>query len=476
MVLAGVAVVKAPLLAWILIGIAAVIASLELRASSWVFAALAAVGLSRLLVFCGAPAFLNFVHFPIVLGGVVAAFVQGKSSRVTRTIAISLSAFLAFCFLSWALNGGELLRPVLAWLVFSEPFLLVLALSKAPPEPRAASRLWFLVFGIAFLQLPLGIVEWAVLSHGDPDRVQGSFLGQGAGAHVAGAVALVGVLAAVTRAANERAGLRQQGFIALAMAMFFLPILSDAKQVIICFIPAVLVALVSSGRLKVSRLVLPFLILCLGFTAAFRFYRPLQQLGDSEKIEVGLLTKLDAVDLILEGMLRTTGGWLIGVGPGNSVSRIALLTSGAEVMESSPVARLGLKTAPLTREILRANTQNYLSNNSSVWTGVSSWSGLMGDLGLAGLLLYLALNWKLWRALGRQGSWAAAAGKGGLVMAGLLGFVFSWLEEPGFTLLVAAVIGLALAAPARVESARVFAVRENVAPRAARRPLRPQFR
>jgi hypothetical protein len=444
LLVAGVAIVKAPVAAWVVLALAAGAASLELRASSWAFAALAAAGLSRVLVYCGASAFLNFVHFPLVLGAVAAAFMQAKPSRLARSLTVSLTALLAFSFLSWALNGGELLRPVLAWLVFAEPFLLVLALTKAPPEPRAATRLWILVFGIAFLQLPLGILEWIVISHGDPDRVQGTFLNQGAGAHVAGAVALVGVLAAITRAVSARSRLGRQGFIALAMAMFLLPILSDAKQVIICFIPAALIALVSSGSLRLTRLVVPLLMICLGLIAAFRFYKPLQQIGDQGKIEEGLRTKLDSARLIADGVLRTPGGWLAGVGPGNSVSRIALLTSGAEVMETSPVARLGLKTAPLTREILEANAANYLSNNSSVWTGVSSWVGLAGDLGLLGLTLYLILNAKLWFALGRSSSWAAPAAKGAMVMAALLGFVFSWLEEPGFTLMAGLLIGLAL--------------------------------
>jgi hypothetical protein len=80
-----------------------------------------------------------------------------------------------------------------------------------------------------------------------------------------------------------------------------------------------------------------------------------------------------------------------------------------------------------------------------VWTGISSWTALLGDLGLLGLGLYLWMACTLWHCLKVRG-WQTAVAKSALLMSCLLGIIYSWLEEPAFTLLVALVVGLALTA------------------------------
>jgi hypothetical protein len=86
-----------------------------------------------------------------------------------------------------------------------------------------------------------------------------------------------------------------------------------------------------------------------------------------------------------------------------------------------------------------------LFSGSSVWTGISSWIALLGDLGLMGLGLYLWMSWTLWRHLQPiHRHWQTTAAKSVLLMTGLLGLIYSWLEEPAFTLLAALVVGLGL--------------------------------
>jgi hypothetical protein len=81
---------------------------------------------------------------------------------------------------------------------------------------------------------------------------------------------------------------------------------------------------------------------------------------------------------------------------------------------------------------------------SSVSTTVSSWLGLLGDLGPLGLATYLWLCSVVWSALSRIQTGNAAAARAAMIMAGLLGFLFSWLEEPGFILAVTSIMALAL--------------------------------
>jgi hypothetical protein len=112
------------------------------------------------------------------------------------------------------------------------------------------------------------------------------------------------------------------------------------------------------------------------------------------------------------------------------------------------VALLGLGLAPTTQEIWKMGaevSEGWLFSGSSVWTGISSWTALLGDLGLLGLGFYLWMACTLWHCLkGRE--WQTAVAKSALLMSCLLGVIYSWLEEPAFTLLVALVVGLALTA------------------------------
>ena len=57
---------------------------------------------------------------------------------------------------------------------------------------RQEQFLWKLALAIPFLQLPLALWQTLTLGLSDPDLIQGSFVGMGAGHHVAGGIALMG--------------------------------------------------------------------------------------------------------------------------------------------------------------------------------------------------------------------------------------------------------------------------------------------
>lgn len=160
--------------------------------------------------------------------------------------------------------------------------------------------------------------------------------------------------------------------------------------------------------------------------------------------------------LLYEGARGKTSGYgvisgdgfttrtLLGLGPGNSVSRVSLMGMESYVKRQSPVFLLGLTPAPATQEILTLTQSDWLFSASSAWSGISSWLGLFGDLGLVGVAVYLWMCVHIWRALGRVRTWQSQAARASLVMAALLGGIYSWLEEPGFTMVVALLVGLAL--------------------------------
>lgn len=443
--LAGFWIANAPLKAWLLIGALAALALSEIEPIYWVIASILAAVLSRAVVAVGAPHFLNFLHFPLVAGGALVAAWKGRSQQpVALLLGTGLLAFLVVNLISWALNGGETARPLLNWLVLVEPFLLVYALAKAFPDARLRSKIWLLIVTLGAVQVILGLYQWLRVSHGNPDLVQGSFIASGTGAHVAGAVALLGVLVTVSKACTAKQFSERLLLFAVAAPLLGLSVIADAKQVIFCFMPGLLLAILNCTRLRPSQLFAPFAFAGALFYLAFLLYPPLQIIANKSLVSEGLAGKAEGISTIAGMLWHRPGGWLFGLGPGDTVSRVALLTPDANLDTSSSVAALGLKTAPETRQLLAMSASNYIWSSSSVWSPICSWFGLFGDLGLAGVVLYLWIAGVLWRGLGREKNWRSAAAKGSLLMTAALGGVYDWLEEPAFTLLVALITGLAL--------------------------------
>jgi hypothetical protein len=128
---------------------------------------------------------------------------------------------------------------------------------------------------------------------------------------------------------------------------------------------------------------------------------------------------------------------------------------------------LGLGSAYVADQLLAANRRDPIASASSVWSYISSWSGLAGDLGPGGAAIYAAMWLGLLGALARRRSWTADAAGGAIVMALLLGGAFAWLEEPGFMLPVAMMAGVALAPERRLARPRPAAALHRAAQPAA---------
>ena len=451
----AVAIPLAPVAAWGLVAILLGVSCVGLPIHTWVATAVLAAGLSRLFVASGlVPASLNFVHFPLALGAaLLAATRRTPPRRLALSLGLGLAALLLVSLLSWICNGGEILRPLLTWLLFSEPFLLVFALVSAPPSPVAARRLWTLALVLALSQVPLAVSQSLMFSVGD--LVRGTFTGEIGGAHTAGSVALIGALMCMARWMDRPPGSRPgTGWHLAAAGLFLVPVLADAKQAIMAFIPALVPLSSLFSWRRPARVLAPLLLPLVLLVAGVGLNPQMRQTTDWNLAWRGLGGKLHALRVVVPRMLDTPSGLLLGLGPGNTVSRVALLSRGGHVREDSPVYFLELRLSPVTEELLPRKQTEWLWRKSSPWSPISSWIGLFGDLGLIGFGIYLWMAWRLWRGLPQRHAWGVQVAKGCMVMAGLLGLVYSWLEEPGFTLLVATVIGLALST--RRESAIDF--------------------
>ena len=440
----GVSIVAAPLFAWVLAAGAILVLMLSAPPYFWAIAALISATLLRpFTVFGLAPTYVNFFHFPLALiAALLACAKKSSGGPVARNTGIGIVALLFLSILSWLANGGEIVRPFFDWLVFCEPFLVLFAILRSELTPALYRRSWWLLLGIALAQLPLGL--WQAINIGLADEMQGTFMGQGAGAHVAGAVCLVGVMICATRGAMTKSWRAKVCWFVTAALIFTFPVAADANQAIVAGVLGLALALVTCLGINPARLVLPVAAMAAVVYVGYIFYEPLQRIANTELMEEGLAGKIAGMNTVFSGMWRSPTAGLLGLGPGNSVSRVALMTTEADIKTGSPVGLLGLRTAPVTRDVLALTESSYLWRSSSAWSAISSWLGILGDLGPIGLAIYLWMIVKVWRAASGTRMWETSTMKGALLMAALLAVIYSWLEEPGFTLVLALIMGLAL--------------------------------
>jgi len=429
----GVGLVLQPVIPWLVLAGLATVLFLQFPPYLTASAAVVFAVFSRLFVAWGIiPSFLIFFHFPLAL---IAAFVSSLSSarftaRVANRLLTGILTLGLLNFLSWIAYGGEILRPILSWLLFVEPFLVLYAIIKTTPSAKA-SLLSKLAIGLAVVQIPFAF--WQATTLGLGDVVQGTLVGHGAGAHIAGAIALIGVVAIVEVILAGKLH-RTQKFVLfiLVVLLFAVPILADAKQSIAAFIPSMLILLWIRGKIGLRSLMMGSFVGLLVLTVIF-LYQPLRMMFNLDLIRAGLGGKVLSYQTILNKMLENPTTLLLGLGPGNSVSRAALSAQEGYI-KSLPAGLVSFHLSPVTAEILSSTEGFWLFASSSVWSGISSWLGLFGDLGLLGVAIYIWILWIIWKTLGRiYHSWAYI-GKVVLVMGVLLGAVFSWLETPEFTL------------------------------------------
>jgi hypothetical protein len=126
--------------------------------------------------------------------------------------------------------------------------------------------------------------------------------------------------------------------------------------------------------------------------------------------------------------------WLLGLGPGHTISRLG----GWFIKDYwSLLGPLGATIHPVTTEVLDFTRSYWLVYSSSFFSPIFGWSGLWGDLGLLGIGAYLFLAYLVWQHFGLDDSLKVT-----LLAVLVLGFIFTQLEEPGFMLSIAFMLGL----------------------------------
>lgn len=406
---------------------------LELESSSLVILVLGSAFFSRVITAIGLPGVVNFLHFAFILIA-INLILPKICNRVSAEFLIGSLVLLGVITFSATLNGAGAINVVLDFLLLVEPFLLLLIIASTcwSSVNTKRFRLWLFIFALlhvifAWLQrLALGL---------SGDDVKGVMLNQGNGHHVGGAVALSAAVYFFTDFPTRSNWQR----IAFAVAATAAVIFADAKQVILVFLLSLLImSLLKLKDIKKAFLYVAIIVAAVGFLflAADTVFPALKSWTNLDQNRKGLELKF-SVFQILSAHYSSPLNWLVGLGPGHTIGRLGWLLP----EYSNFLQPLGATTSPVTQLIWdisqKPGSITNASTGSSIWSLLFSWAGIWGDLGFLGLGAYLYLWFVTWRRICLDD-----LSKFLLLNPIIFGCIFAWLEEPGYMLFIAALIGL----------------------------------
>ncbi len=432
----GAVAVRNQQIAFVLLAILVGTFAVAISPSAWVgLAIFSVVGLRGAITLGAVPSVVTYIDIPLVWVALAVSLIRANAmSALARKHLMAVGAFGLSVLLSWLLNPSELLRPIVYFALLAEPFALVGALLITPPTPRACRNLKILAGLLILVQVPIDLFQAA--HYGSGDSVQGTFYGAGAGAHEMGAIVALGALWLLV--IGRRMLLWRICASAVLLGLVFL---ADAKQIILAF-PGVLFA-AHRGVLRKALAPIAVVTLCVG---AFLLAPELNKgygLRVMDQATSGAGGK-DAVGrYVWRSISQDPASILFGLGPAETVSRAAFLTTPLLQRTGSPLEVLHLRPAPMA---IQAQVVAVASSGggSSINSGVSSAIGVFGDIGLMGFGAYLYVWIQLLLALRKRTSGESLVAAAGIGMLFILGVVFDWWEEPPFTLFVALFISVAL--------------------------------
>ncbi|MEX1135098.1 MAG: hypothetical protein WED83_09665 [Acidimicrobiia bacterium] len=360
-------------------------------------------------------------------------------------MAAAILGFTLVAIFSGVVNGVELTRTLSATILWTEPLLVayviwVALVRSADPRKlgRSGTYLFVVVILAEVLMMTLQIPRQMSLPGGD--WMQGTFLGSGTGAHVAPAVAFLGIVLVLESATLDP----RRRWLKLLFCAYGLLItsLALARAVTAIYAVALILGTIIVGSRRSAKrwsAVAISLLIGIGFWLAFPL---LGNVPDVERQLPGWEVKVSGIKSIIEDMQSNPSYAVAGQGPGTTLSRVAMQTPEANLNLASPVASLGLGTTEFTRKIVHTRSGVDIAQ-SSLFSPSSTLVGVLGDLGVVGLVMYVAMWLPLLRTTMEVSRGRGRYGVPVIVIATVvLGSLQIWLEEPGYVLSVALLLAL----------------------------------
>jgi hypothetical protein len=413
-----------------------------LKSSTILLLAFAISFFPRLLQTLKVPAVLNFLHFAIVPFACIIALVNTRTKNHrqisnSQEILFSLLLFLSIIISSALLNKAGFINVILSFLLWTEPFMFILAVTSLPLSPISLKKFRTGIICCNLFHLIVAFIQALALGQ-IGDLMQGVFFYSGSGHVVASSVSLSFGLYYFASVKNQR---RWLGFLVLSASIIHL-VMADAKQVLLTFIIGF--AILSLYKSKDPSKALIYLIGLILFSIVFwwgmenlpalkafkTWIRPELYGLDGE----GTQFKLSGINAVISHFHSSLNWWL-GLGPGNSLDRLGQMFGDY----SQILKPLGATVSPIPEEIWRINKEHWLGpqKGSSFFAPTFGWAAIWGDFGFLGLFTYLYLCSIIWRKICIDD-----LSKILLLTVAAHGFLFTQMQEPGYVLSIATLISL----------------------------------
>ncbi|MGB3637293.1 MAG: hypothetical protein WBA39_06895 [Rivularia sp. (in: cyanobacteria)] len=402
----------------------------------------------RIISSIGIPKAINFAHFPAVLlaCSIVIIKTQVKDRNqisIAKDLIVGLFILLSVMTASALLNQAGLINVFVGLMLLVEPFLLLLAIICLPISMTSIGRLKVWLLRFAGIHLLLALAQKVLITIGvmrvttmtAEDNVQGVFYISGSGHVVAASVSMSFALYYFVSAKTAPIWLR----VSVIFAAFLQLLFADAKQVLMVFMVAwVLLIILKFNDIKTT---LQYLIAAILIGSAF--YWCMQNLEAFRAFKTWIRPEIyepdGAATLLKTGPFRIIPSyytsplnWLFGLGPGHTIGRLGgwMLKDYGDLL-----IPLGATIHPASQAVWATWRGHWL--DSSFFSPLWGWAGIWGDLGFLGLGAFLYLCSIVWRRVCLDDF-----SKFMMLTVLVFGLIFTQMEEPGYMLSVASIIGL----------------------------------
>lgn len=423
----------------------------QIRNSMLILLAFATAFFPRVLETIGFPSVVNFLHFaavPLVFFWILLQPPVNDRRHVidAKVLLTGLFVLLGVATTSAIVNNAGVINVILSYLLLAEPFMFLLALIWTPIAPENLKRFKQWIFGFTCFHIALAMAQFVLIEAGilrlgrmglPQDNIQGVFYLSGSG-HVVGAsvsiaYAIYFLISSKTAPIWLRIGVLVASILQIQVA--------ETKQVmLVTLVSFLLLVLVRIKNIKTTIQYLVAIIL-IGYafwwaTQNIELFRNYNSWAKPELYgpegEVTVL-KLSSIRIIISHYQSVLNP-LFGLGPGHTVGRLGgwMLQKYGDLL--SP---LGATIHPASQETWDVVWGTRLGPRSSMFSPLFGWAGIWGDIGWFGLGTYLYLCSIIWSRF-------CLDDFSKFLMLNILvhGLIFSQMEEPGYMLFMAVLIGL----------------------------------
>jgi hypothetical protein len=392
---------------------------------------------------------LNLLHFALV--PLVCAITLSttrikdpKQIALCRSLLIGLTALFASTIFSALWNHAGLINAIASFMMLGEPFLFLLAMACLPISREIFLKMKNLLYWSVFINFVLAALQKPLIDAGKiqaqglngTDGCGGVFFVSVAGGYVSASVSITFAMY-FFRDKTQPLWLR----IVVSLAALWQLLFSDSKQLLLAYGVGwfLFILLTSKDIIKTLKLVTSLILVvfigywCATNIEAFSPYlawaRP--ELYGSDGL--AWYAKFFSVRLIVKAY-QSPLNYLLGLGPGHTVSRLGgwFLKDYAAILGplGSTTTNIGQATTEFTDDF-------WLTKASTMFTPFWGWVGIWGDLGYLGIGSYLYLAYLAWQKFCWNGILKVT-----ILNVFALGFIFTQMEEPGYMIFIAFMLGL----------------------------------